>query len=338
MRHIPDDELHAYLDQALSRAQCVEIESHLAHCGRCRSARDQIAALRDRTTSLLASLGPSRVSAPAWDDLALRAEQRRVIRRRRWESAAWAASLFLAVGLGYSVSQVQRPAPASVTPIPAPSPIAATTAPAPAPSIEQRASAPATVAAAPAHRSVQQQASHKTPTPISDGTLAAWFAAASHSSTTAAPEPPNGVEVSSLTSPNSTPAQNFPGEGLWRTVPLDSAQEGGEAARVDGLQVLQVQVHQVGTDGQITAVEQRLVTGEVIRTVEGPASLLADLMAHQIAGGDSTGGALANGNGSGGRLADATLTRRVGNRVVLLSGPPEMLSTLMTRLKVAATH
>jgi hypothetical protein len=37
-------------------------------------------------------------------------------------------------------------------------------------------------------------------------------------------------------------------------------------------------------------------------------------------------------------VADATLTRRVGNRVVLLSGPPEMLSTLMTRMKLASTR
>ena len=27
MRHIPEDELHAYLDQGLSRSQCVEIET-----------------------------------------------------------------------------------------------------------------------------------------------------------------------------------------------------------------------------------------------------------------------------------------------------------------------
>jgi anti-sigma factor RsiW len=48
MRHIPEDELHAYLDQALSRSQCVEIESHLAGCPSCRATRDGIAALRDR--------------------------------------------------------------------------------------------------------------------------------------------------------------------------------------------------------------------------------------------------------------------------------------------------
>ena len=56
MRHIPEDELHAYLDQALSRSQCVEIESHLARCPACQAERDAIAALRDRTTGLLALL------------------------------------------------------------------------------------------------------------------------------------------------------------------------------------------------------------------------------------------------------------------------------------------
>ena len=40
LRHIPEDELHAYLDQALSRSQCVEIERHLAGCHRCRAERD----------------------------------------------------------------------------------------------------------------------------------------------------------------------------------------------------------------------------------------------------------------------------------------------------------
>lgn len=333
MRHIPDDELHAYLDQALSRGQCVEIESHLANCARCRSTRDQIAALRDRTTSLLASLGPSRVSIPAWGDLALRAEQRRVIRRRRWENGAWAASLLLAVGLGYSASRMQGPGTAGVAPA------AAVT---PAPLADKPMASPTLVATTASHQAPKQPAA-PTAAPtrksaVNSASLAAWFAEAARSSAPGpAPEAPSGMEVSSLTQTSGTPTQNIPGEGLWRTVPLDSSQDGGEAARVDGLQVLQVQVHQ-GTEGQITAVDQRLGTGEVIRTVEGPASLLADLMAHQIAGGDSTDGSIDSRGGNGGHLADATLTRRVGNRVVILSGPPEMLSTLMTRLKVAATH
>ena len=69
MRHIPEDELHAYLDQGLSRTQCVEIESHLADCPSCQATRDGIAALRDRTTALLARLAPPRTIPPAFESL-----------------------------------------------------------------------------------------------------------------------------------------------------------------------------------------------------------------------------------------------------------------------------
>src|ERR1041385_1391712 len=64
MRHVPEDELHAYLDQALSRSQCVEIETHLSECAHCRRGRDGIAALRDRTTALLATLTPRALIVP----------------------------------------------------------------------------------------------------------------------------------------------------------------------------------------------------------------------------------------------------------------------------------
>ena len=95
MRHIPEDELHAYLDQALSRSQCVEIESHLADCPRCQATRDGIAALRDRTTALLAGWRrlrrlPARLRGAAPPGPCRRASMRR---RRRMHVAAWAASL-----------------------------------------------------------------------------------------------------------------------------------------------------------------------------------------------------------------------------------------------------
>ena len=57
-RHIPEEELHAYLDQALSRSQCAEIETHLSSCRACQAARGNAAALRDRTTALLSGLTP----------------------------------------------------------------------------------------------------------------------------------------------------------------------------------------------------------------------------------------------------------------------------------------
>src|SRR4029078_8713671 len=105
VRQIPDEELHAYLDQALSRSQCVEIESHLAACPSCQAARDGIAALRDRTTALLARvrrarttsllprLPPPRNFPPSFDLLRSRAAVSADQRRRRVHRGAWAASL-----------------------------------------------------------------------------------------------------------------------------------------------------------------------------------------------------------------------------------------------------
>src|SRR5829696_4925609 len=104
MRHIPEEELHAYLDQGLSRSQCVEIESHLAACPSCQSERDSIAALRDRTTALLAKLAPPRGFPPAFETLHRRAQAQASAHRRRVQVGAWAASLVLAVGLGWTAN------------------------------------------------------------------------------------------------------------------------------------------------------------------------------------------------------------------------------------------
>jgi anti-sigma factor RsiW len=108
MRHIPEDELHAYLDQALSRTQCVEIESHLADCPSCRATRDGIAALRDRTTALLSRLAPPPSFPPAFDRLRRLAAEVESQRRRRLHVVAWVASLVVALGLGWSASSLVR--------------------------------------------------------------------------------------------------------------------------------------------------------------------------------------------------------------------------------------
>ena len=82
MRHVPEEELHPYLDQALSRSQCVEIETHLAECGHCRDQRDNIAALRDRTTAILGQLTPRNlIIPPPYEALAERLSKRPVTPR-----------------------------------------------------------------------------------------------------------------------------------------------------------------------------------------------------------------------------------------------------------------
>src|SRR5687768_11158953 len=106
MRHVPEEELHPYLDQALSRSQCVEIETHLAECGHCRDQRDNIAALRDRTTALLGQLTPRNlIIPPSFEALAERLAKRPVtplwqIRLKR--ASLWAAGVMAAVGAGWA--------------------------------------------------------------------------------------------------------------------------------------------------------------------------------------------------------------------------------------------
>jgi hypothetical protein len=119
MRHIPDEELHAYLDQALSRSQAVEIESHLAHCPRCGAARDEIARLRDRTTALLHTLTPGTIPLPPFETIRRLAAARSARRHAVVVRAAWAASIAAAVGLGW-LAHEWTPAPAARAQAPAP--------------------------------------------------------------------------------------------------------------------------------------------------------------------------------------------------------------------------
>ncbi|HXG45013.1 MAG TPA: zf-HC2 domain-containing protein, partial [Gemmatimonadales bacterium] len=119
MRHIPEDELHAYLDQALSRSQCAEIERHLAACAVCQALRDDIAALRDRTTAILAPLCPELVIPPPYERLVETFAARRD-RRRRWiRRGAWAATVLLALGVGWRANRwVHAPGAPSAAPDP----------------------------------------------------------------------------------------------------------------------------------------------------------------------------------------------------------------------------
>jgi len=112
-RHVPDDELHAYLDQALSRSQCVEIETHLAVCARCSDNRDANAAMRDRTTALLATLTPrALILPPPYGSL----EERRIgiphfsrLQRSLRRSGMWAAGIVAAIGAGWAGRSIFDP-------------------------------------------------------------------------------------------------------------------------------------------------------------------------------------------------------------------------------------
>src|SRR5207237_7449502 len=99
-RHIPEDELHAYLDQALSRSQCAEIETHLSACRVCQAQRASVAAMRDRTTALLSGLAPRPVIVPP-SYVSLRERHSHRLSVALWQarlrrSALWAAAVVAA--------------------------------------------------------------------------------------------------------------------------------------------------------------------------------------------------------------------------------------------------
>jgi anti-sigma factor RsiW len=340
MRHIPEDELHAYLDQALSRSQCVEIESHLASCVACRRERDAIAALRDRTTALLATLAPPRRIVPSYEQLSERAAARSARVAGRWRAAAWAASMLLAVGLGWGARSVGNdPAPAapelagsSITPVSRAEPetTAAPSAPVSAPTGElamRETPSPSTAPRQPAAASV-------VPAPAARFQIPDQFPA-SDQLRDPIPSEPAGAMLSS----GRLPSENFSGGStgaLFRTVSWDRARfERGESVpRIEGLPVMEVQL--AGSRGDdsrpLMVVAQQLSSGQVIRTIEGPATDVNQLLASQRSDASSPWPTMDEGDGIAG--GDGTMAVRRGDRILAITAPlpSDSLRAMIRRL------
>src|ERR1700730_4346214 len=98
MSHVDEGTLHAYLDGELPPPERAALEGHLAQCAPCRATLVEERALLERASALLGSAGPAERAAPPFEQL------RRSPRRSPWRvrtPVAWAASIALALGLGY---------------------------------------------------------------------------------------------------------------------------------------------------------------------------------------------------------------------------------------------
>jgi Putative zinc-finger len=339
MRHIPEDELHAYLDQALSRSQCVEIESHLAACPSCRATRDGIAALRDRTTALLARLAPPRRVPMAFEALRSQGDHRASVRRRRIRITAWAASLVLAVAAGWLAAALSRHEPLR--------PVAQASVPA------GRAVPQAVAAGTPAPRAEPPAARHT----ASPRTASRPAPARSREAEprermigdTEAAEPGNRnvadlqakLALLDVTAPLALapiePSADHAAEsgGMWRTMSWDGArnENGDELPHIEGLPVIRVQV-QAGEAGKrpLMVVAQQLESGQVIETIEGPASDVSQFLSRR--GGE---GATALAPGEVGRpsAGDQSMAMQVGgDRMLAVTGalPPDSLRAMIRRI------
>jgi hypothetical protein len=287
-RHIPDDELHAYLDQALSRSQCVEIECHLAECRQCQVGRDRVAAVRDQTTALLSQLLPPRKAvAPPFETLVAKHQLRRKSvwsRVRPRQAALWAASLAGAVITGWwgrtmlehraaapaltpiTVAQADLPVARELTAVSPVKPLDSTTALQQPPASLTPSRAPVVTRSTPTPPAGTQEVVPSYP--------ATRYASVDGGQNRATPL---AVQVSSVSAEESIPQL----EGIWQSVDWDEAKTllGASLPRIEGLPVLDIQL-QRGAPGErpLVVVAQQYPTGEVVHTIEGPVQRVSELI------------------------------------------------------------
>ncbi len=129
MRHVTDGELHAFLDgglDLLSGDRGGEVRDHLAECPVCRERLQDEDTIRARATEILRDPGLGKLSLPTFEELRERASApapepsappvpaKKEVRYRgplRGLPMAWAATIVLALGVGWMGGQLWRTLP-----------------------------------------------------------------------------------------------------------------------------------------------------------------------------------------------------------------------------------
>jgi hypothetical protein len=137
------------------------------------------------------------------------------------------------------------------------------------------------------------------------------------------------------------PSGDFELEGMWRTMSWVGAQEaaGDKLPHIDGLPVVQVQV-QAGRQGKqpLMVVAQQLSSGEVIRTIEGPASDVSHLLARRAMSDPDPSKAFPTDSARDSivirRGVDGTMAMQRGDRMIAITGalPADSLLAMIRRL------
>ncbi|MGE0556072.1 MAG: zf-HC2 domain-containing protein [Gemmatimonadales bacterium] len=332
MRHIPEDELHAYLDQALSRSQCVEIECHLAGCRHCQLSRDEVAAVRDRITALLAAASVSRRhSAPPFTELVARHEARVAAARIDWarvaRRGALAAGLVAALATGWLGRSLLFPGSPAESIAADGAPAAPETPSSSGTSLDAGRQLVAMSDVGPLERLANEpdEIERVLPTPaarVEQPRTATVMSAPATGTLT--------LQVASFEATDEGPGLTLP--GLSQTVDWYQAYSvtGGNLARIDGLPVVDVQVQPtVGDARPLVVVAQQHPSGRLIKTIEGPEEQVSALVdAQQNAGRFNASSATLTPPDY---LVDASGRTRRGLRVAMVTGglPADTLNALV---------
>ncbi len=255
MPHLDEGTLTALFDGELARDERELAERHVADCGDCRRLYDEIRAFAGEAGTLVDSLQPQRLplqarspmaGRPAWD---------------RFRPFAWAATLVLAVGLGWSASArrfAQSPADSSTAEVAEQLPTATSVLSgdqrAVEPSLEKRAPAglredeasrqqltqPPTSAVAGAVKAVAPTPPAETDQVLANQASRAESAAPGAPSAQALSAQPRQARAADLAAPRDAPAT----AGRYRVAPLEEAVRalGGTVKLIDGLSPMRVQV------------------------------------------------------------------------------------------------
>jgi anti-sigma factor RsiW len=134
MRHITDGELHAYLDGALGHlpdGRGDEVRHHLGECSVCRERLRDEEEIRSQAQEMLALAAPEEVPLPSFEDLRARADaaghpevgEKAPAHPRgplRGMPLAWAATVVLALGVGWMGGEIWRTMPQESLGVPEP--------------------------------------------------------------------------------------------------------------------------------------------------------------------------------------------------------------------------
>ena len=106
MQHLDEGLLQAWLDESrsgLSQSDRAEVEGHLSSCDLCVRKLEELEETSHRLETLLPGPEPEEGATPPFKDVVARSHHHQANRHRRsvWRGVGWAASVVVALGVGW---------------------------------------------------------------------------------------------------------------------------------------------------------------------------------------------------------------------------------------------